>query len=84
MITRGERRRAWSTDWKRLIVSEAMGSGAMPAEVARRWGIGTGLLYMWRRKLLPGEFGEPPVLALVFAQVSLAPSPEPEATPRTR
>jgi transposase len=49
VITRGERRRAWSTDQKRLIVTEAMQPSAMPAEVARRWGIGTGLLYTWRR-----------------------------------
>ncbi|WP_137128538.1 IS66-like element accessory protein TnpA [Roseomonas sp. HF4] len=79
VITRGERRRAWSADQKRLIVSEAMQPGAMPAEVARRWGIGTGLLYTWRRQLLAGEFGEPPVPA--FAQVTLAPAAEPEAAP---
>jgi transposase len=77
VITRGERRRAWSADQKRLIVSEAMQPGAMPAEVARRWGIGTGLLYTWRRQLLAGELGEPPVP--VFAQVSLAPAAEPSA-----
>ncbi len=70
VITRGERRRAWSADQKRLIVTEAMQPGAMPAEVARRWGIGTGLLYTWRRQLLAGEFGEPPVLAPVFARVT--------------
>lgn len=81
VITRGERRRAWSTDQKRLIVTEAMQPGAMPAEVARRWGIGTGLLYTWRRQLLAGEFGEPPVPVPAFAQVTLAPAAEPEAVP---
>lgn len=81
MIARGERRRAWSADQKRLIVSEAMQPGAMPAEVARRWGIGTGLLYTWRRQLLAGDFGEPPVPAPVFAQVTLAPATEPQAVP---
>lgn len=81
VITRGERRRAWSTDQKRLIVAEAMQPGAMPAQVARRWGIGTGLLYTWRRQLLAGEFGEPPVPAPVFAQVNLAPAAEPSAAP---
>jgi transposase len=49
--------------------------------VARRWGIGTGLLYTWRRQLLAGEFGEPPVPVPVFAHVSLAPAAEPEAVP---
>jgi transposase len=81
VVTRGERRRAWSTDQKRLIVTEAMQPGAMPAEVARRWGIGTGLLYTWRRQLLAGELGEPPVPAPVFAQVTLAPPAEPAVTP---
>lgn len=79
MITRGERRRAWSADQKRLIVTEAMQPGAMPAEVARRWGIGTGLLYTWRRQLLAGEFGQPPVP--VFAQVTLAQPVQSEAAP---
>jgi transposase len=81
VVTRGERRRAWSVDQKRLIVTEAMQPGAMPAEVARRWGIGTGLLYTWRRQLLTGDLGELPVPAPVFAQVSLAPPAEPTATP---
>ena len=79
VITRGERRRAWSADQKRLIVTEAMQPGAMPAGVARRWGIGTGLLYTWRRQLLAGEFGEPPVP--VFAQVTLATAEGSEAPP---
>ena len=81
MIIWGERRRAWSADQERLIVSEAMQPVVMPAEVARRWDIGTGLLYPWRRQLLAGEFGEPPVPAPFFAQVSLAPAAEPEAAP---
>jgi transposase len=58
-----------------------MQPGAVPAEVARRWGIGTGLLYTWRRQLLAGELGEPPVPAPAFAQVTLAPPVEPEPAP---
>jgi transposase len=80
VVTRGERRRAWSADQKRLIVTEAMQPGATPAEVARRWGIGTGLLYTWRRQLLAGELGELPVPAPMFAQVALAPPAETTAT----
>jgi transposase len=80
VVTRGERRRAWSADQKRLTVTEAMQPGAMPAEVARRWGIGTGLLYTWRRQLLAGELGEPPVPAPMFAQVTLPPPAELPAT----
>jgi transposase len=81
VVTRGERRRAWSVDQKRLIVAEAMQPGATPTEVARRWGIGTGLLYTWRQQFFAGELGEPPVPSPVFAQVSLALPVEPEAAP---
>lgn len=34
------------------IVAEAIQFRAMPAEVAQRWGIGTALLYTWRRQLV--------------------------------
>ena len=81
VVTRGERRRAWSVEQKRLIVAEAMQPGATPTEVARRWGIGTGLLYTWRQQFFAGEMGEPPTPAPAFAQVSLAPPVEPEAPP---
>ena len=81
VVTRGERRRAWSVEQKRLIVAEAMQPGATPTEVARRWGIGTGLLYTWRQQFFAGELGEPPVPTPAFVQVSLAPPAEPEAAP---
>ena len=81
VVTRGERRRAWSVEQKRLIVAEAMQPGVTPTEVARRWGIGTGLLYTWRQQFFAGELVEPPVPAPAFAQVSLAPRVEPEAAP---
>ena len=82
VVTRGERRRAWSVDQKRLIVTEAMQPGVTPTEVARRWGIGTGLLYTWRQQVFAGKLGEPPVPAPVFAQGRLAPAVEREATPQ--
>jgi transposase len=81
VVTRGERRRAWSVEQKRLIFAEAMQPSATPTEVARRWGIGTGLLYTWRQQFFAGGLGEPPVPAPAFAQVSLAPPAEPEAAP---
>lgn len=81
VVTRGERRRAWSVEQKRLIVAQAMQPGATPTEVARRWGIGTGLLYTWRRQFFAGELGEPPAPASTFVQVSLPPPVEPEAAP---
>jgi transposase len=41
---------------KRSIVGESLEPGSSPSAVARRHGIGTGLLYTWRRQLLQGEF----------------------------
>jgi transposase len=81
VVTRGERRRAWSVEQKRLIVAEAMQPGTTPTEVARRWGIGTGLLFTWRQQFFTGELGEPPVAAPAFVQVSMPPPVEPAAAP---
>jgi transposase len=75
VITRGDRRRAWSAEQKRLIVVEAMQPGAKAAEVIRRWGISSGLFYDWRRQVLAGELGQVPVPAPAFARAELA---EPE------
>lgn len=45
-----ERRRRWSADQKRSIVSESLEEGAVALAVARRHGISSSLLYTWRRK----------------------------------
>lgn len=81
VVIRGERRRMWSDEQKQLIVAEAMEPGALVTEVARRWGIGRGLIYTWRRQMRRGELGTMPVSAPSFAQVTLSPPPataEPE------
>jgi transposase-like protein len=82
VVTRGERRRTWSDEQKRLIVAEAMQPGAMVAEVARRWGIGTGLIYTWRRQMREGELGALLAPVPAFAEVAVTPPSamgEPEA-----
>ena len=55
VITRGERRRAWAMEQKREIVLESLQPDVRPADVARRHGINTGLLYTWRRQMLEGQ-----------------------------
>ena len=40
---------------KREIVHESLQPDARPADVARRHGINTGLLYTWRRQMLEGS-----------------------------
>src|SRR5436305_14611183 len=58
VITRGERRRAWALEQKREIVLESLQPDVRPADVARRYGINTGLLYTWRRQIRFGQ-GDP-------------------------
>ena len=68
LITRGERRRSWAIEQKREIVLESLQPGARPADVARQYGINTGLLYTWRRKMLEGQLGDAPRLLPSFAR----------------
>jgi len=52
VITRGERRRVWTLEQKREIVAESLSPALTPTEVARKYGISSGLLYGWRQKIL--------------------------------
>jgi len=74
LITRGEPRRRWPLEQKQAIAAESFQSGVSPTEVARRYGISSGLLYAWRKALLAGQ----PAAALGsgtrFARVEVAPS----------
>jgi transposase len=72
VVTRGERRRSWSAEQKRMIVVEAMQPGTKAAEVIRRWGISSGLFYDWRRQMLAGELGALPMPLPAFAEAALA------------
>lgn len=49
---RSERRRKWNADDKLSIVRETLAPGAVAQVVADRHGIGTGLLYTWRKQML--------------------------------
>ena len=55
VLSAPERRRRWSVDQKVAMVAEMMRPGARASLVARRHGIGTGLLYTWRRQAMRGE-----------------------------
>ena len=80
VLARAERRRSWTLEQKREIVSESLGPELTPTDVARKHGISTGQIYTWRHQLLSFR---PPALAqpLQFAAVELVPSPAP--TPLT-
>src|SRR5215213_2765822 len=49
---RAVRRRSWSTEDTLRIVRETLEPGAVAKAVAERHGIGTGLLFTWRREML--------------------------------
>jgi len=49
---RRERHRRWLPEERLRIVQETLRPGVVIAEVARRYGIGTGLLYTWRKETL--------------------------------
>ena len=53
-VVRVERCRHWSDEEKLAILKETTQPGAIVAAVARRYGIGTGQLYTWRKQLLHG------------------------------
>jgi transposase len=52
VLVRADRRRSWTTEQKREIVAESLGSGLTSADVARKHGINTGQLYTWRRQMV--------------------------------
>ena len=42
------RRRTWSADQKQRIIAESFAPGASVAEVARRYGLNSNMLFTWR------------------------------------
>jgi transposase len=89
VIPRGERRRSWAPEQKREIVLESLGPELTPTEVARKYAVGTGLLYGWRQQILGGPLSPLGRPTPCFAQVEMTPSqpaaPEaaaPEAKPQ--
>jgi transposase len=77
VITRGERRRRWSTEEKQAIVAESLEPHLSIAAVARKHGIGTGLLYNWRHQFVVKRPGQ----AAGFARVELLSEPRRLAGP---
>ena len=75
VITRGERRRVWSTEQKREIVFASLQPGARPVDVSRLHGINTGQLYTWRRQMLEGQLGEAQRALPNFTRVDVASAP---------
>jgi transposase len=74
VLASADRRRSWTLEQKREIVSESLGPELTPAEVARKYRIGTGQLYTWRQQLLAVQ-GKMLTATPQFAAVEVAPPP---------
>jgi transposase len=55
LITRGEPRRRWSTEQKQAIAAKSFEPGVSSMDVAREFGISSGLISTWRRALLAAQ-----------------------------
>ena len=84
VITRGERRRVWTTEQKREIVAESLGPELTPTEVARKHAISSGLLYTWRQQVLGDQLGLVTRSAPSFAQVEMTPVPRQVDAPASK
>jgi transposase len=74
IISGAERRRHWTDEQKRTIVTESFAPGAVVSAVARRAEVCPGQIYRWRQEFRSDADG--------FARVLIAP-PEPSAPSRT-
>jgi|SRR6201986_2132357 len=72
LITRGEPRRRWSTEQKQAIAAKSFEPGVSSTDVARAYGISSGLLSTWRRALLAAQPASVGAVAS-FARVDIAP-----------
>ena len=91
LITRGEPRRRWSTEQKQAIAAKSFEPGVSSTDVARAYGISSGLLSTWRKALLAAQPAS--VGAVAFARVDIAPPQrvalpgdaptQPQPSPRT-
>lgn len=76
--TRSGSRRTFSEADKRRILAETAAEGATVSGVARKYGIGTRLLFAWKKELLP----EAPACNPTFLPVTLTAGDLQEAQPR--
>lgn len=58
VITRTERRRRWSVEQKRAIVAESLAAGSSALGTARKYGISSGQLYLWRSQFRRRKLAE--------------------------
>ena len=77
VLTRAEPRRSWTSEQKRQIVAESLGSDLSATEVARKYRISSGQLYTWRQQLvnLPGSVVTRAPMHFAAVELATAASP---------
>jgi transposase len=81
VISRPERRRRWSIEQKRAIVAESYWPESSALATARKHGISSGQLYIWRGEARRGELGPDSGLTARFVRLE---APPPTPGPRSR
>lgn len=81
IIARNERRRVWTLEQKREVVAESLGPDLTPTEVARKYGISSGLLYAWRRRILGEQLALVTRARPAFTQVEMAATSDSPSSP---
>jgi transposase len=79
LLTGPERRRRWSDDEQRRILTAAFAPGAIVTDVSRQYEVSTSLIYKWRRQALAAESG-PGFAPAVVVDQPLGVSPAREET----
>src|ERR1700754_3643184 len=85
LITRGEPRRRWSTEQKQAIAAKSFEPGVSSMDVAREYGISSGLISTWRKALLAAQPNSTDAVGQ-FARVQIATPQQatPSLDPQTR
>jgi transposase len=79
LLTGPERRRRWHEEDRCRILAAAFSSGAVVADVARRFDVATSLIYKWRRAYLtPSGFAPAVVVDTPALSAPEAMIPEPQ------
>jgi transposase len=76
VVGRVSGRRRWTPAQKLAMLRDAFGPEGSVRSACERHGIGSGLLYIWRRQAMAGELtGANPQALPMFAEVELSPRP---------
>lgn len=77
VVTRTERRRRWSVEQKRAIVAESLAAGGSALGTARKYGISSGQLYVWRGQFRRRDLADASPCSERFVRLEAPAAPPP-------